>query len=272
MIQSIYEGDLVPQELRGGVVMSKALRLDKLLTDTGRWSRKEARTLIRQGRLAVDGETERQFDRKVDPEQVTVIVDGQPVFWSAHVYLMLHKPEGYLSATEDARDPTVLDLVPADWRRPGLAPVGRLDKDTTGLLLLTDDGPLAHQLLSPRHHVDKVYLAQVEGTGTMTDCEAFAQGILLEDGTQCRPAKLELLGEGLCRVTVHEGKFHQVKRMLASRGLPVRRLKRLAMGPLTLDESLAPGDLRPLTTSEVALLQRAARPEEALSSNCTKEL
>lgn len=230
--------------------MAQSLRLDKLLTDSGRWSRKEARELIRQGRLTLNGETVRQGDRKAEPEKDEVRVDGGLVSWSAHSYLMLHKPAGYLSATEDRRDPTVLELVPDGLRRPGLAPVGRLDKDTTGLLLLTDDGRLAHALLSPKRHVDKVYLARVEGTGTEADCQAFQTGIVLEDGTRCLPAQLELLGPGLCRVTVREGKFHQVKRMLASRGLPVLALERRSMGPLELDPSLAPGQVRPLTEEE----------------------
>lgn len=236
--------------------MAKPLRLDKLLTDTGRWSRKEAREVIRQGRLALNGEVIRQGDRKADPEADVIQVDGTPVTWSAHSYLMLHKPAGYLSATEDRNAPTVLDLIPKELRRPGLAPVGRLDKDTTGLLLLTDDGALTHALLSPRHHVDKIYLARVDGTGSPADCQAFEAGIVLEDGTKCLPARLELLEPGLCRVTVQEGKFHQVKRMLASRGLPVLSLKRCAMGPLRLDESLAPGQVRPLTGAELDALRR----------------
>lgn len=236
--------------------MAKLLRLDKLLTDTGHWSRKEARELIRQGRLTLNGETVRQGDRKADPEESELRVDGQVISWSAHSYLMLHKPAGYLSATEDRTAPTVLNLVPDALRRPGLAPVGRLDKDTTGLLLLTDDGALAHALLSPKRHVDKVYLVHVAGTGTEEDCQAFQAGIVLEDGTRCLPARLELLAPGLCQVTLREGKFHQVKRMLASRGLPVLALERRSMGPLKLDPALAPGQLRPLTEEERDALLR----------------
>ena len=235
--------------------MGKPMRLDKLLADTGRWSRKEARELLRQGRVTVNGAVMRQGDQKADPEGEEIRVDGGPLGWSAHCYLMLNKPAGYLSATEDRSAPTVLDLVPPELRRPGLAPVGRLDKDTTGLLLLTDDGQLAHALLSPRRHVDKVYLAKVEGTGSLSDCQAFQEGIVLADGTKCLPARLELLEPGLCRVTVREGKFHQVKRMLASRGLPVLALERRAMGSLELDEGLAPGQLRPLTEAELQALR-----------------
>ena len=136
--------------------------------------------------------------------------------------------------------------------------MGRLDKDTTGLLLITDDGALAHGLLSPRRHVDKVYLAWVDGAGTEEDCAAFARGIVLGDGTKCLPARLELPRPGLCRVTVREGKFHQVKRMLAGRGLPVKALKRVSMGPLKLDETLEEGRVRPLTEKEIAALRQAA--------------
>lgn len=236
--------------------MGKLLRLDKLLADTGKWSRKEAKELLKQGRVTVNGAVVRQGDRKTDPEQDAVCADGQRIGWSEFIYLMLNKPAGYLTATEDRHAPTVLDLIPQELRRPGLAPVGRLDKDTVGLLLLTDNGPLAHQLLSPRHHVDKTYLAWVKGAGTEEDRQAFADGITLEDGTKCLPAGLDFPAEGLCRVTVREGKFHQVKRMLASRGLPVQKLKRLSMGPLLLDESLKEGEIRPLSSQEVdALLQ-----------------
>ncbi|MGM9536857.1 MAG: 16S rRNA pseudouridine(516) synthase [Candidatus Onthomonas sp.] len=235
--------------------MDILLRVDKLLADTGRWSRKDARELLRQGRVICNGVVVRRGDCKARPEVDDIRVDGQPVGWSAHCYLMLNKPVGYLSATEDRNTPTVLDLVPPELRRPGLAPVGRLDKDTTGLLLLTDDGQLAHDLLSPRRHVDKVYLARVEGTGSEADCFAFQEGIVLGDGTKCLPAQLELLEPGLCRVIVREGKFHQVKRMLASRGLPVLALERRSMGPLELDDRLAPGQLRPLTPEELEALR-----------------
>ena len=180
-------------------------------------------------------------------------VDGQAVAWAEHRYLMLWKPAGVLTATEDRRQKTVLDLLPAMYG--DLFPVGRLDKDTEGLLLLTDDGALAHRLLSPRHHVDKVYLAEVDGDVDAADVEAFGAGMVLEDGTRCLSAGLERLGPGLCRVTLREGKFHQVKRMLAQRGKPVLRLKRISMGPLQLDPGLAPGEFRPLTEQELLELK-----------------
>ena len=232
-------------------------RLDKLLASTGHWSRKEVKDMIRQGRVRVDGQTARRGEDKADPQQAEILVDGQPVDCGGLVYLMLHKPAGLLSATRDGRQGTVLDLLPDHLRRRGLFPVGRLDKDTEGLLLLTDDGPLAHDLLSPKKHVDKVYYARVDGIVDGADAAALAQGMTLGDGLVCLPAGLEPLEGGrACLVTLREGKYHQVKRMLAARGKPVTYLKRLSMGGLRLDESLAPGQWRPLTADEVASLRR----------------
>lgn len=235
--------------------MEKQLRLDKLLADTGKWSRKDAKALLKQGRVRVDGEVEKSADRKVDPMAQSVTVDGARVGWAEFRYLMLHKPGGVLTATEDRHQKTVIDLLPAEYR--DLFPVGRLDKDTEGLLLLTDDGELAHRLLSPRHHVDKVYLAEIDGEVDATDVAAFADGLTLGDGTHCLPAGLESLGEGRCLVTLREGKFHQVKRMLALRGKPVVKLKRLSMGEVTLDEALLPGQFRLLTAEEVESLKKS---------------
>ena len=234
--------------------MEKELRLDKLLSDSGLWSRKEAKQLLKQGRVQVDGAVERAPERKVLPGQTRVTVDGQPVDWAEFHYIMLNKPAGVLTATEDRHQRTVLDLLPPEYQR--LFPVGRLDKDTEGLLLLTDDGELAHRLLSPRHHVDKVYLADIEGETDPEDAAAFEAGLILGDGTRCRPAGLESLGPGRCRVTLREGKFHQVKRMLAQRGKPVLHLKRLSMGDLQLDGGLKPGEFRPLTPQEIQNLKK----------------
>ena len=233
--------------------MASQLRLDKLLADTGRWSRKEAKLLLKQGRVQVDGKTEKSADCKVNPAAQQVSVDGTSVVWAQFRYLMLNKPAGVLTATEDRHQKTVLDLLPEEYR--GLFPVGRLDKDTEGLLLLTDDGELAHRLLSPRHHVDKVYLASIDGQVDAADIAAFEAGMTLGDGTKCLPAGLADLGIGMCRVTLREGKFHQVKRMLAQRGKPVVGLKRLSMGALKLDEALQPGQFRALTEEEVGLLK-----------------
>ncbi len=231
-------------------------RVDKLLSSTGRWSRKEVRDLVRQGRVLADGRAVIRPEEKVAPEAVSLVVDGATVDCSPYGYVMLHKPAGLLSATEDKSQPTVLDLLPPELKRRGLFPVGRLDKDTTGLLLLTDDGELAHRLLSPKKHVDKVYLAQVEGRVDGEDVRALGSGMTLGDGLRCLPAGLEPLGDGSsCLVTLREGKYHQVKRMLAARGKPVRTLHRLSMGPLTLDEGLKPGKWRFLTPQERAELR-----------------
>ena len=229
-------------------------RLDKIIAACGAASRREVKTLVRQGRVKVDGVVVSSAEMKIDEEKAVISVDGAALQYSKFVYVLLHKPAGVLSATEDKRQETVLDLLPEAYRKRGLAPVGRLDKDTEGLLLLTDDGELTHRLLSPKYHVDKVYYARVDGTPDASDCAAFAAGITLSDFT-CLPAQLTLMGEGECRVTVQEGKFHQVKRMLASRGKPVTYLKRLSMGPLQLDEGLLPGQWRLLENKEVLALQ-----------------
>lgn len=230
-------------------------RIDKLLSATGRWSRKEVKELVRQGRVLIDGKAVLRPEEKADPATVCLTVDGGAVDCSLFVYVMLHKPAGLLSATEDKNQPTVLDLLPPELRRRGLFPVGRLDKDTTGLLLLTDDGGLAHALLSPRKHVDKVYRAEVEGHVDGEDAAALAAGMTLGDGTVCLPAGLEPVGDGsACLVTLREGKYHQVKRMLAARGKPVISLHRLSMGPLLLDKGLKPGQWRFLTPQERAEL------------------
>ena len=232
-------------------------RIDKLLCSTGRWSRREVKDLVRQGRVRADGRAVSRPEEKVDPEAAILEVDGARIDCAPFVYVMLHKPAGVLSATEDLRQPTVLDLLPPELKRRGLFPVGRLDQDSTGLLLLTDDGGLAHRLLSPKKHVDKVYLAQVEGTIDEEDAAVLASGMVLGGGLHCLPAKLEPLGNGSsCLVTLQEGKYHQVKRMLAARGKPVAALHRLSMGPLTLDEALKPGEWRFLTPLERSELQR----------------
>lgn len=227
-------------------------RLDKLLASTGRWSRREAKELIREGRVAVDGCPARSGEEKVDRASGTVTVDGAALTLQTHTYIMLHKPAGVLSATEDPRQKTVLDLLPEELRRREIFPVGRLDKDTEGLLLLTDDGDLAHRLLSPKRHVDKVYYARLDRPLGEADREAFARGITLADGLKCMSAGLELLGDGQeVLVTLHEGKFHQIKRMIASRGATVCYLKRISMGPLHLEQTLGRGEYRHLSVEEV---------------------
>lgn len=231
-------------------------RLDKILSGTGRWSRREVKDLVKAGRVTADGTVVRRPEEKFDRAATVLAVDGEPVDGEKYVYLMLHKPGGVLSATEDPKQPTVLDLLPPHLRRVGLFPVGRLDKDTEGLLLLTNDGPLGHRLLAPKKHVDKVYFVRVDGKLDQEDSAAFRAGMTLGDGLQCLPAELEVLESpdtGL--VTLREGKYHQVKRMLAARGKPVIYLKRLSMGPIALDQDLAPGAWRPLTEAEREALE-----------------
>ena len=233
-------------------------RLDKILANTGRWSRKEVRELVRAGRVTVNGVPVHSPEEKWDPA-AEFAVDGVSVSGERMVYLMLHKPAGLVSATEDPKQPTVLELLPDHLKRVGLFPAGRLDKDTEGLLLLTNDGVLAHRLLAPRRHVDKTYFVHVEGQLDETDVEAFSTGMTLGDGLVCMPAGLEVLGQpDTAIVTLREGKYHQIKRMLASRGKPVRYLKRLTMGPLKLDPALKRGEWRPLTEEEMAALRLAA--------------
>lgn len=237
-------------------------RLDKIIASTGRFSRREVKLLVREGRVLVEGKAAKSAEEKVDPLAVCISVNGEAISYREHTWVMLHKPAGVLSATEDGRGETVLDLLAPEYRKIGLFPVGRLDKDTEGLLLLTDDGALAHDLLAPKKHVDKVYFTRVDGCLTPEDCAAFARGMTLGDGLVCLPAKLEILRAGEqseALVTLREGKFHQIKRMLACCGKPVLYLKRLSMGPVQLDEALAPGEYRLLTQQELAALRAAGQ-------------
>ncbi|MDF2839124.1 MAG: rRNA pseudouridine synthase [Evtepia sp.] len=234
-------------------------RLDKLLSSTGRWSRKEVHALLKAGRATVDGICVKDPAGKYGPES-ELCVDGQRINRESFVYLMLNKPSGLISSTEDPREETVLDLLPAQYKKMGLFPVGRLDKDTEGLLLLTNDGPLAHHLLSPRHHIEKVYFVKVGGELTVADVLAFSGGITLKDGTLCQKAGLKILeppDTGL--VSLQEGKYHQVKRMMATRGKPVLYLKRLKMGSVELDPMLRTGQWRPLTEEEKMRLTGTGR-------------
>lgn len=234
-------------------------RLDKIIASTGKFSRREVKSLVRQGLVLVDGRLAASPEEKVDPESAELVVQGEVLTYRRYTWVMLNKPAGYLSATEDGRGKTVLDLLPEELQRQNLFPVGRLDKDTEGLLLLTNEGGLAHDILSPRHHVDKVYYARTAGCLTEEDCRAFAAGMTLGNGLECLPAGLEILSAGPegseALVTLREGKFHQVKRMLAARGKPVLYLKRVRMGNLPLDPALEPGTYRYLTEDEVESLR-----------------
>jgi len=232
-------------------------RLDKLLGHMGAGSRKDLKGMIRAGRVVVDGAPARDPGMQVDPARSSILVDGAPLIYQRHFWVLLHKPGGVITATNDPRQRTVLDVLPEELRHRDLFPVGRLDKDTEGLLLLTTDGELGHRLLSPRWHVPKRYLARVDAPLDPADAEAFAAGVLLDDGYVTMPGRLEIVAPQEGIVTIHEGKYHQVKRMFEARGKQVVYLKRLTMGPLELGD-LPYGEARPLTEAEVATLYESA--------------
>lgn len=233
-------------------------RLDKILANMGVGTRAEVKKMIRNGEVTVDGETVTDGGRQVDPEKADILVGGSRLRYRKFIYLMMNKPPGVVSATEDVRERTVLDLLGDEYRPLAPFPVGRLDKDTTGLLLLTNDGQLAHRLLSPKRHVDKTYRAVVDGTVGEAEAERFARGVMLDDGYVTMPAVLRVIRSSPDRseveVTIREGKFHQVKRMFAAVGRNVLELQRLSMGPLVLDPELRPGQYRELKEEELAAL------------------
>ena len=235
------------------------MRLDKFLVACAVGSRAEVKNLLKAGRVTVNGKKEKSAKLQINEERDEIRFDGQVLEYEEFVYYMMNKPQGVISATEDNKHRTVLDLLDDYARAKEVFPVGRLDIDTHGLLLLTNDGKLAHALLSPKRHVDKTYLAQVEGIMTQEDVETFAKGIPLKDFT-CQLAKLELVSvypeknQSLVRVTIAEGKFHQVKRMVAYCGKEVVDLQRLTMGTLALDENLERGEWRRLTKEELEVL------------------
>ena len=227
------------------------IRLDKYISDCGLAPRREIKRLVKTGRITINGVTARLPEEKLDTDTAIVTFDGKTVEYRKYRYFMLNKPAGVLSAVNDGRQKTVLDLFPPEYKKLGLFPVGRLDKDTTGLLLVTNDGEFAHKVISPRYEIHKLYLAHTEKPVDSIDVEAFREGIILADGTECLPAELVPLEDGACLVDVMEGKYHQVKRMLASRGKPVTELKRLRIGELELDESLKPGQFKELGSDEL---------------------
>ena len=227
-----------------------AIRLDKIIADSGIASRKEAKELVKAGRVKVNGLIASSAEAKYDTQSCCVLVDGQPIDYSRFRYIMMNKPNGVLSATEDAGQETVIDLLPENLRKQELFPVGRLDKDTTGLLLLTNDGGFSHSIITPKRHVPKVYRAAVTGVLDESDIRAFEDGIVLADGTKCMSAKLEIIRPSVGLATVYEGKYHQVKRMFASRGKHVSALHRVSIGGLELDKSLTPGQFRELSEEE----------------------
>ena len=226
-------------------------RLDKFLSSQTALSRKEAQKAIKEKRVLLNGTVARAADTKVDTESDTVSLDGQPLTYQQYVYYMMDKPEGVVSATKDREERTVLDLLPPELRRDGLFPAGRLDKDTTGLLLITDDGDLAHRMLSPKKHVKKRYIATLDREPDDSIASAFEAGIVLGDGTVCKSGQAEALGDRRVAVVISEGKYHQVKRMFAALGYHVEELRRVQIGGLALDEGLKPGEVRVLTAEDV---------------------
>lgn len=237
--------------------MKELMRLDKYLADMGVGTRSEVKVLIKKRRVQVGNEVVNDPNRKITVGVESVRVDGREVSYVHCEYYMLNKPAGVLSATEDKHAKTVIDLIETS-KRKDLFPVGRLDKDTEGLLLITNDGGLAHSLLSPKKHVDKEYYAKVEGVVTNEDVDAFAKGLQVDEDFKAMPAKLTILSQGeFSEITliIQEGKFHQVKRMFEAVGKKVVYLKRLSMGSLQLDESLQPGEYREVTQEELALLK-----------------
>lgn len=225
------------------------MRLDKYLSEMGAGTRSELKKAVRAGRVSVNGQRAKDASIHVS-EKDEICLDGNRIVYERFVYYMMNKPAGVISATEDARERTVLDLIEGQQRK-GLFPVGRLDRDTEGLLLITNDGELAHRLLSPAHHVDKVYFARLDGPVGETERRLFAEGLKVDNTFTAMPACLELLENAEeVKVTIREGKFHQIKRMFAAVGREVLYLKRLSMGPLALDGSLAPGAYRRLTEEE----------------------
>ena len=246
--------------------MKKAVRLDKFLADAGAGTRSEVKKMIQKGQVQINGIPVKKPEQKVNEEDKIMLLGQEIGAAPEFVYYILHKPAGYISATEDVREKTVLELIPD--KRKGLFPVGRLDKDTEGLLLITDDGVLAHNLLSPRKHVNKVYYALVDGAVADADVEAMEKGVDIGEEKVTLPAKLEIISvkrisqepekwQSEIHLTICEGKFHQVKRMMEAVGKKVVYLKRIAMGPLTLPETLLKGECRPLTEEELSVLKKA---------------
>jgi len=229
-------------------------RLDKFLCDSGVGTRSQVKVILKAGRVTVDGKAERDNGRKIDPNVNVIALDGEVLGGKRRIVLMLNKPAGFVTATEDATERTVMELLPIEYKHFDLKPVGRLDKATEGLLLFTNDGDLLHRLISPKKEVPKIYYARHEGEATAEDVEAFSSGLTLRDGTVCLPATLEPLGAGESLITVCEGKYHQVRRMMASRGMTVLYLERRREGALELGD-LPRGQVRELAEAEIAALE-----------------
>lgn len=232
-------------------------RLDKMLVSQGIGSRKEVQKLIKSGNVCVNGEICKKIDRKIDVDSDKVSVNGQAVDYQKHIYIMLNKPSGVVSATVDNHDKTVIDLVPKEYLRKGLFPAGRLDKDTEGMMIITDDGEFAHNILSPTKHIEKKYVAELDGEITDEMIKRFEDGIIFADGTKCRSAKLEIMPNSCNKkgiVTISEGKFHQVKKMFICCGVNVVQLQRISMGGLYLDGKLPIGSCKLLSNLDIELV------------------
>ena len=234
------------------------MRIDKYLCDCGIGTRKEVKSILKSGSVCVNGKVCKDASMHINETEDTVTCAGKALTYQKYIYLMLNKPAGVVSATFDKHLPTVLDLIPDTYKHFDVFPVGRLDIDTTGLLILTNDGQLAHRMISPKHHVAKTYYADIDGKVDDTDTAAFADGVTLDDGYVCMPGELHILksdAQSEIELTIYEGKFHQVKRMFEAVGKRVTSLKRLSMGGIVLDASLAEGQIRPLSEQEIELLQ-----------------
>lgn len=231
------------------------LRLDRMLSGQGVGTRREIKDMLKDGAVTINGAKVKRADIKVDTSRDCIFVCGTEIVYKAHIYIMMNKPSGVISATEDPREKTVIDLLPPSMRRPGLFPVGRLDRDTQGLLIITDDGNFAHEVLSPRKHVAKQYIAVIDSPTTPEQRYAFENRLTIDGNYTCLPAKIEVLDSSsgtLVRVTICEGKYHQVKRMFHAIGKSVISLKRVSMGQLSLDRSLTPGQVREISAQEIA--------------------
>lgn len=234
-------------------------RLDKLIASQGRFSRREVQELIKSGKVKVNGITVRDRGAKSDDEKDIICVNGEQLDFQRFVYIMLNKPKGVVSATNDKNEKTVIDLVPKEFKGRNLFPAGRLDITTTGFVLVTDDGDFAHRILSPKNHIEKTYEARLAESATEGQLEAVRNGIDLKDGTKCLPAKVTVLADGekpLVEIKICEGKYHQIKRMFAAAGNGVIELKRTQMGGLTLDPNLKEGECRLLDAHEVQKIEK----------------
>ena len=229
-------------------------RIDKIIASQGLYSRSDVKYMVNRKRITIDGKVVTSASQKADVDKNEILLDGKPFVVKKQIYLMFHKPKGYVSATEDKKQQTVLELVPAELKGRDIFPAGRLDKDTTGLMILTDDGVLAHNILSPKKHVQKIYRVELDIPVTEEMQKGFAEGVELNDGV-CKEAKLTILGENTAEVTLKEGRYHQIKRMFGCYGAKVVELHRIAMGELYLPDDLPEGQCRELTEEDLVKLQ-----------------